>query len=183
VEEYTYLLILPITLCMYLVICNYDSDSERKRIEYVFGNSDYEPDEMQKIKGISRIINDDNIENLLSELYLRTAATNVSIYKLSPVELKNVPEPEKIRFSINKSKETVEAFISYLLAQKKAVYKRSLDASIKLYESATKKGYAEIKVSVKEGSNGVEVQIEINAEEPNRSHLIKYFAEEFALFT
>lgn len=167
---------------MYLLICNYDSDSERKRIEYVFSKSESEFDEMKKIKGITRIVDDGDIDNLLSELYLRTAASNVSVYKLSPVELKNVPEPENVRVNINKSKEAVDAFINYLLAQKKAIYKRSMGPNVKLYESATKKGYAEIKVSLTQDSNGVDVHIEVHAEEPNRSYLVKYFNEEFELF-
>lgn len=166
---------------MYLVICNYDSDSERKRIEYVFSKSSSEADDIRKIEGITRIINENDIGTLLSDLYLRTSAHNVSVYKISKVEVDNLPETRKIKFQLNKSKEAVDSFINYLLAQKKAIYKNSI-GNTKYYESATRRGYAQIRVNITETLESVEVQIEINSEEPNRSHLINFFTEEIELF-
>ena len=167
---------------MYLVSCDYSSDAERKRIEYAFSKYESDAKEMDKITGASRIVRDEDVEKLLSELYLRTSSENIKLFKLSPLDLMNVPKPQSLVFKFVGGKETVESFIGYLLAQRKAVYKNTLNENVKTYQSITRKGYADIKVGIHENEGQVEVHIEINAEEPNLSYLLEYFRKELELF-
>ena len=167
---------------MYLVSCEYFSDAERKRIEYAFNKYESEAKEMDKITGASRIVCDEDVEKLLSELYLRTSSKNIKLFKLSPLDLMDVPKSQSLVFQFAGGKETVESFVGYLLAQRKAVYKNTLNENVKTYQSITRKGYADIKVGIHENEGEVEVQIEINAEEPNLSYLLEYFRKELELF-
>jgi len=167
---------------MYLVSCEYFSDAERKRIEYAFNKYESEAKEMDKIAGASRIVRDEDVEKLLSELYLRTSPKNIKLFKLSPLDLTDVPKSQTLVFQLEGGKEAVESFLGYLLAQRKAVYKNTLNENVKTYQSITRKGYADIKVGIHENKWEVEVHIEINAEEPNLSYLLEYFKKELELF-
>lgn len=113
---------------------------------------------------------------------MRTSSKNIKLFKLSPLDLMDTPKSQSLVFQLEGVKETIESFVGYLLAQRKAVYKNTLNENVKTYQSITRKGYADIKVGIHENDGEVEVQIEINAEEPNLSYLLEYFKKELELF-
>ena len=168
---------------MHLVIKQYSSESERKRIENIFNKIDTGGGEVRKLNGIARIVNDEDMDNLISEIYLRTSSENIEIYKLSPVSIDKSPKSQKIEFQYSGKKSTIEAFINYLFSQRKAIYKDTIDDQFKIYKSVTRKGYAEIKLKIEEKENKhICVNIIITAEEPNLSYLVEYFNNELELF-
>lgn len=167
---------------MYLVTCQYESDSERKRIEYVFSKYESGIGGIDKITGTSRIVSDEDAESIISDLYLRTAPENISLYKLSETDLKDKLGSREITIQLPGKKDTIESFVSYLLAQRKAIYKKSVNDNVKIYTSTTRKGYAEIKVGIHEKDGNVRISIEINAEEPNLSYLYEHFNKELNTF-
>ena len=167
---------------MHLLIVDYSSDAERKRIEYIFNKYESEVGEIEKITGISRIVRDNDIEKLLSELYLRTPPDGVKVYKLSEFSTKSALSSNKIEMDFSGKIEAVESFISYLLAQRKAVFSRKVGDNFKLYTSTTRKGYAELIVGIFENEGKVSVEIEIHTEEPNMSYIINFFTEQLELF-
>jgi hypothetical protein len=166
---------------MHLITINYSSDAERKRVEYIFNKYESEDGDIDRITGVSRIIQDDDVEKLLSELYLRAPPEKIKVYKLTEITTKTASESNKIESRLSGQKESIESFIGYLLAQRKAVFKRKM-GNLKLYTSTTRKGYAEIIVGISQKDGEVLVQIEIQAEEPNRSYLKDYFSEQLKVF-
>lgn len=167
---------------MYLIVSDYSSDAERKRIEYVFNKYESESGDVDKIKGTSRIVCDNDLENIISELYLRTSPEKIKVYKLTEHETKPLLESNKLEIEFKGKKENVEPFMGYLLAQRKAVFSRKIGDNIKKYISTTRKGYAEIKVGTFSKDDKIVLQIEVLAEEPNKSYLINYFTEQINLF-
>lgn len=167
---------------MHLLIVDYSTDAERKRIEYIFNKFESEDCKIDKITGISRIVRHGDIEKLLSELYLRTPSDSIKVYKLKEFSTKSALNSNKIEMGFSGKKEAVESFINYLLAQRKAVFSRKIGDNFKLYTSTTRKGYAELTVGVFEKEGKILVQIEIRAEEPNMSYIINFFTEQMELF-
>lgn len=166
---------------MHLINIDYSSDAERKRIEYIFNKYEAETGDIDKLSGVSRIIRDDDVDRILSELYLRTHPENIRVYKLAEMTTKTALDSNTIETRLAGNKESVESFIGYLLAQRKAVFSRKI-GDLKLYTSATRKGYAEIKVGISQKEEEVMVHIEIRAEEPNRTYLRDYFTEQLEVF-
>jgi hypothetical protein len=129
---------------MHLIIAKYDSDAERKRIEYVLDKWK-ETLRITKPEGIISIVEGEELESLLEDLYSRTTKRNVTLYKVEKqtVDLESTEGEIKIKF--NDKKETIEKLVSFIMARQKAVLKRETKEPFeRVYEVITKKGRAEI---------------------------------------
>ena len=147
---------------MYLITAKYTSDSERKRIEYALEKW---KDRMKIMKpeGVAAIVNDGDIKELLVELYSRTERDNVALYHIEEARI-DVAEVEKeIRLKLDENRETAEKLLDFIMARQKAILKLELsEPRQKIYEVYTKKGKAEISMSLRGGNAGVDVVFRIS---------------------
>ena len=146
---------------MYLITAKYTSDSERKRIEYALEKW---KDRMKIVKpeGIVAIVNDGDIKELITELLSRTERDNVALYRIEEAHI-DVAEGEKeIRLKLNENRETAEKLFDFIMARQKAILKLELsEPRQKIYEVVTRKGKAEISMSLRGGVAGVDVAFRI----------------------
>ena len=166
---------------MYLITAKYTSDSERKRIEYALEKW---KDRMNitKPEGLVAIVDDRDIKELVIELYSRTERDNVSVYRLEEAHF-DVAEAEKqIKIRLNESRETAEKLLDFIMARQKAVLKLQLTAPRqKIYEVITRKGKAEISISLNSGMNGIDVLCRISGYGETVDFLYGKLTEEFKL--
>jgi hypothetical protein len=166
---------------MYLITAKYTSDSERKRIEYALEKW---RDRMKitKPEGLVAIVDDGEIDELVVELYSRTEKDNVSIYRIQEAHF-DVAEAEKeIRIRLNENRETAEKLLDFIMARQKAVLKsRMAGAKRKIYEVITRKGKAEISLSIIPDQDGIDAVCRISGYGETVDFLYGKLVEEFKL--
>jgi hypothetical protein len=147
---------------MYLITAKYTSDSERKRIEYAL---DKWRDRMQIVKpdGVTAIVKDGEIQELLLELYSRTERDNVAFYRIEEAHL-DIAETEKvISLKLKERKETTEKLLDFIMARQRAILKLELtEPPRKIYEVITRKGKAEISLSLRGEGEYINVVVKIS---------------------
>lgn len=166
---------------MYLITAKYTSDSERKRIEYALEKW---KDRMKiaKPEGLVAIVDDRDIDELVVELYSRTERDNVSVYHIKEAHF-DVTEAEKeIRIRLNENRETAEKLLDFIMARQKAVLKSRLaGARRKIYEVITRKGKAEISLTLNSGEEGLDAVCRISGYGETVDFLYGKLVEEFKL--
>jgi hypothetical protein len=146
---------------MHLIIAKYENDAERKRIEYILDKWK-ESLRVTKPDGIMAIIEGEGLEELLEDLYSRTSRSNVSLYRLEKEAVQIEKGESEIKLKINEKKETVEKLIGFVIAKQKGVLKREIKEPFeRVYEVATKKGRAEISVSLRDEGQSVALRLKI----------------------
>ncbi|OKY77357.1 MAG: hypothetical protein BTN85_2007 [Candidatus Methanohalarchaeum thermophilum] len=157
----------------YLFVVSYDTDAERKRVDYLFNN--WEKGEIEKPKGLVRLVNTSNYLNLYKSLTSKIPEKNIDSYEIN----KNEPDISPQTISVNKSmKEDPKAlneFVEYMLSKKNAVIKNH---SKNKYEVYTKKGRAEISYKVDEEDNKTNLMIKIEGFSPAPQFLRDFFNKE-----
>jgi hypothetical protein len=149
---------------MYLITSKYDSDSERKRLEYVFEKWAGKL-KIMKPEGIITVIDDSGNEDLMNEfikdLYSRSSQgtkNSITVYRIEKTEPTINPEQKELSLETQQKRETVEKLLSFIMARQKAVFKPESDLSfVKTYEVNSKKGTAQITVLIKENKDGLKL--------------------------
>ena len=156
----------------YLFVVDYESDAERKRVEYLFENAE---GEIESLEGLSRIARDVDHEAIYEQLVSKVPDEQVTAYRLEPVDVAAEPERVTVEQAIDATPETVETFVEYMLSKKKAVLQSS---PRNVYEVYTKKGRAEISYEL-DGDGGETVaRIRIDGYPPAPSFLAEFFETE-----
>lgn len=156
----------------FLFVVDYDSDAERKRVEYLFDNAD---GEIETLSGFSRIAENVNPDEMYEDIVSKVPEDQVQAYRLEPVDISAEREQTKVTRQVNAAAETVEPFLEYMLSKKKAVLQSSARNE---YEVYTKKGRAEITYKLTEGADSTEVKIQIEGYPPAPEFLAEYFEQE-----
>ena len=142
----------------YLIVVDYDRDTERKRIDYLIEKWSQRAN-IEKIRKIAILVDIENIDEFISGIVSRLEGNpeeKVKIYEIREVK-KSVPL-KKVNLSYKISNnEGVENFLRYLMAKLGASYQCSI-GSIKRYHVYTKKGKCSISVGIY--SNLVTFEIE-----------------------
>jgi hypothetical protein len=146
----------------HLLILDYRSDAERKRIDYMIEKWSGKADlSISKPKGVIILFEGENLEEFLEDIYSRidAGANPPQIYSLE----ESRPAVEKrvrlLTFTTNQSVDTVQNFINYLLAKQNAAFEYS-DGTRKIYAARTRKGHVQIMVNI-EGEKEVRCHISI----------------------
>ena len=161
----------------YLFCVDYQNEAERKRVEYLFKN--WESGQIEAPKGLVRIAEGVNRESLHEELVTKVEDKRVEVYKLESTSMDLEEESLTVEQEINKSKDTVEGFLDYILSKKGAVLK---EPSQNNYEIYTKKGRAEIRPKVTDNGDSVTIRLLIKGYPPAPSFLEEFFDSEFKEF-
>jgi len=147
---------------MYLVTAKYTTDAERKRIEYAFGKWNGKLG-IAKPEGLVAIVDSDDIEGLVEELYSRSPRENIELYRIEKVHLDVAEVEREMKLRLREKRETVERLVDFIMARQKAVLKLELrEPPQKVYEVYTRKGKAEIVVSLQESGGGVSLGLRIS---------------------
>jgi len=155
----------------FLFVVEYDSDAERKRVEYLFENAD---GEVQSLDGLARVAAGVDQEEMYERLVSKVPAEQVQAYRLEPIDVSADPERVTIEETVSTTPETVEPFVEYMLSKKKAVLQSSTRNE---YEVYTKKGRAEISYDL-DGGDETTVRIEVEGFPPAPSFLAEFFETE-----
>ncbi len=130
----------------YIVLVSYESDAERKRIDYLV-----EKWNLRKLKGIVIHVDAENPQEFFEELFSRLEGNvdeKVEVYEVKRVKKKVETKKKRLEFTIKEEKKIVERFIDYLLSKMNASYVCS-DALAKVYSVYTRKGKSDVKVEIR----------------------------------
>ena len=156
----------------FLFVVDYDSDAERKRVEYLFENAEGEIDSLE---GLSRIAKGVDHEEIYEQLVSKVPDEQVQAYRLEPVDVAAEPEHTTVAQTINATPETVETFVEYMLSKKKAVLQSGARNE---YEVYTKKGRAEISYDLENEDGATTVRVRIDGYPPAPLFLAEFFETE-----
>lgn len=146
---------------MYFIVTKYDSDAERKRIEYTL---DKWKDRLHiaKTEGIVSIVEGEGIAEFLEDLYSRTSKSNVRVYRVEEREVPIEKSEREIRLRLVEKRETVEKVVSFVMAKQKAILKRETKEPFeRVYDVVTRKGRAEISVVLREEEQAIALRMRI----------------------
>ncbi|WP_136686778.1 hypothetical protein [Halorhabdus amylolytica] len=158
----------------FLFVVDYDSDAERKRVEYLFDNAE---GEVSTLSGLSRIAEGVDLEEMYEQLVSKVPEEQVRAYRLEPVDVTAEPERTTVTERVSAPAETVEPFVEYMLSKKKAVLQ---SAAHNEYEVYTKKGRADISYALEEDGGETAVEIQVEGYPPAPAFLGEYFERELS---
>jgi hypothetical protein len=159
----------------YLFIIDYDSDAERKRIEYLFNN--LEEGTSRSPRGLVRLADGVNHDELYEQLVAKVPEDQVSSYRLEPIETNLEPERVIVEKTINAPRDAVEPFVEYILSKRNAVLQ---SASHNEYEVYTKKGRADVSYRISDENGTITVSIHVSGYPPAPEFLGEFFETELA---
>lgn len=142
----------------YLLILNYESDAERKRIDYTIERWKGKID-IKKPKGAVIILRGEESEfnRFIEDLFSRVEfepnkgpESKVEVYLLEKYRPEVEKRVQRLSYESTESSEVVRKFLDYLMAKLNASYEYSSGIS-KVYTAYTKKGQARIDVRIEEG--------------------------------
>ena len=130
----------------YLIVVDYDKDTERKRIDYLIEKWSQRAD-IEKIRKMAILIETEDIDELISGIISRLEGDpeeKVRIYEVREVKKSMPLKKITLKYRIS-NKESIEGFLNYLMAKLGASYEYSI-GDVKRYSLYTKKGKCSILV-------------------------------------
>lgn len=137
----------------HLLILDYRTDAERKRIDYTIEKwSAKSGISVSKPKGVVVLYEGDGLEEFIEDVYSRIEAgvSPSKVYTLEETTPAVMKKEKRLEFTTSRSVDTVEDFVKYLLAKLSAAYEYS-DGARKVYGARTRKGHVRITVNFIEG--------------------------------
>lgn len=156
----------------FLFVVEYESDAERKRVEYLFDNLD---GDVSTLEGLTRITEGVDQNDVYERLVSKVPADQVSAFRLEPLDIDAEPERTTVEQTVNASPDAVEAFVEYMFSKKKAVLQ---SAARNEYEVYTKKGRADVAYELADDPTGTTVRIRIEGYPPAPAFLADFFETE-----
>lgn len=139
----------------HLLIIDYRSDAERKRIDYIIEKWGLKKDNsVIKPKGLVVMFDGESLGEFVEDVFSRMepGAEPPKVYSLeesTPAVEKNV---RRLLFSTGQSADNVENFLRYLLAKQNAVFEYA-DGTRKIYTARTRKGQVQVTTDITTGKN------------------------------
>ena len=149
---------------MFLLILDYESDAERKRIDYAIERF-HKRLIISKPKGTIILIDgkqdriDEFIEDLCSRL--EESEKKVKVHKISEYEPEIEKNVKKISYKTKEKRDFIEKFIDYLMAKISASFEYNSNVG-KVYKLYTKKGQANLEIIMRDESEGTDLTIAID---------------------
>lgn len=139
----------------WFLVLNYESDSERKRIDYAIERWRNRIN-IKKPKGMTIVLegNENDFRSFLEDIFSRIdvepdriAADKVEIYRIEKYRPEISAKTKRLYYETTEKEKTVKKFFDYLMAKLNASYEYSTGAAI-VYTAYTKKGQARIEVRI-----------------------------------
>jgi hypothetical protein len=156
----------------FLFVVEYDSDAERKRVEYLFDNLD---GDVSTLDGLTRITEGVDQNDVYERLVSKVPDEQVSAFRLDPLDVDAEPERTTVEKTVSATPDAVEGFVEYMFSKKKAVLQ---SAARNEYEVYTKKGRADVAYELREEPTGTAVRIRIEGYPPAPGFLADFFETE-----
>ena len=166
----------------YILFVAYDSDAERKRIDYLLDKWSSQAI-VKKPRGLVFYIDTENPQEFLEELFSKLEGNvegKVEIYEAREVQRKIEARKRNLNYRIQEEKKVVERFVDYLLSKMNATHSHS-ENGVRVYSVYTRKGRGTIKVSI-EGNGKTDVNVEIEGYGDVVDFLAERIDEELRLF-
>lgn len=162
----------------YLFVVDYEDETERKRVEYLFNN--WDEGKIARPDGVTRVAAGVDHDELYQQLLTKVPEDRVDTYELSTVDADVSPETVTVERTVTAPRAPVESFLEYVLSKRKAVLQSEARNEYELY---TKKGRAEVRYTLE--SDGIEtsVRLRITGYQPAPSFLGEFFGEELDEFS
>ena len=157
----------------YLYAVEYESDAERKRVEYLFNN--WADGTVDQPDGLVRVTEGAAHEELYEQLLNKVPAERVSAYELKPADTDVEPKTVRVSQTVAAPVEAVESFVQYMFSKKKAGLQ---SAKHNEYEVYTKKGRATVSYTLTESGSDVTVEISVVGHDPAPTFLGDFFETE-----
>lgn len=159
--------------CLFVV--EYDSDAERKRVEYLFNN--WNRGSITTPDGIVRIAENVDHDALYEQLVSKVPEQQVDSYRLDAIESDLDKETVTFDQHINAPPDAVESFLQYVLSKRDAVLQ---SANHNEYEVYSKKGRAEIRYQISDDDGGTVVSMQVSGYTPAPEFLGDFFETELS---
>lgn len=149
---------------MFLLILDYETDAERKRIDYAIERWQNKL-KISKPKGTIIVIDgkqdriDEFVEDLCSRL--EKSEEKVKVHKISSYAPEIEKNVNRIVYDTTEQKDFIEKFIEYLMVKLSASYEYSSKIG-KVYKVNTKKGNAKLEIALRSKDNGTDITIAID---------------------
>ena len=132
----------------YIIIVDYSTDAERKRIDYAIERWK-DRAEIEKPRGAVLRYSGDTPDEFLDDLYSRLNAgkDGVTVFNGDRYDAQIPEKIKKLRYATNLKIPTVEKFITYIMKKTGAQQSECKDG-VTTYRVGTKKGYAVIEIAI-----------------------------------
>ncbi len=160
-----------------MVLINYTSESERKKVEYIVSKW---KDGTDKPEGYMFMVSDVHYDDLIKELTYKIEPERIRIYSLSEVDLEPELKTYSFTIKINKEEREIQSFLSYLVSRRKGIL---TDAYGKTghYSFSTRKGNVKVTVSLSSKAP-VEITILLEGAPEAAEMLREEFKENLSIF-
>ncbi|MDO5845076.1 MAG: hypothetical protein Q4Q53_08035 [Methanocorpusculum sp.] len=135
----------------YLIVVDYQSDAERKRIDYAIERWK-DRGSIEKPKGTVIHFSGADVDEFLDDIYSRLSVGKDSVHVFAgDAYSPNVDEQsESLKYNTDMDVSSVEKFLNYIMTKLSASYEGTKNG-VKSYTAYTKKGQAGIDVRLSEG--------------------------------
>jgi len=156
----------PVVLyfCMYLLVLDYETDAERKRIDYTVEKWQGEL-KIRKPRGTTIVVEGDKktVEKFVEDLCARLERSEekIEMYKIEEHKPEIEKNEKKLFYESTEDEAYIKKFIDYLMTKLNASYQYKSKIG-KVYKMYTKKGQTNLEVSIKnkDGETVVTITLE-----------------------
>lgn len=162
---------------MYLFEVRYQSEAERKRLEYLLSKWE---ERVARPSGYMFIVEESIFDELAEELGARFPPESVRVHKLAEVELETPVHSRRVSLALSKPIVEVKPFVSYLISKRRGVLSRTV-GNIDMYDIYTRKGRVELSVNIS-GDSSCSVDLRLKGSKDAVELLAEEFGEELRIF-
>lgn len=157
----------------YLVVVDYEADTERKRAEYLLDN--WEEGSVESVSGLTRIVSGTDIHELYDALVAKVPEDQITTHELTPVNSEASASDERLDLRTETDPERVEWAVESVLNKRKAVEDPEKDDTYAVY---TKKGRATVSYNIIPRDDGTALEVRIEGYGEATEFLRDFFEEE-----
>lgn len=157
----------------YLVVVDYEADTERKRAEYLLDN--WDEGSVESVRGLTRMVSGTDIHELYDALAAKVPEDQIETYDLTPVNSEASTSDERLDIRTDTDPERVEWAVESVLNKRKAVEDPERDDTYAVY---TKKGRATVRYDIVPRDDGSTLEIRIEGYGEATEFLRDFFEEE-----
>jgi hypothetical protein len=132
----------------YLLILDYQSDAERKRIDYILDKwSSKEKSTVTKPKGMVLLFEGEDVSEFLEELYSRINpdSSPVKTFKISESSHEVEKKVRRLEYTSTRTADVIDTFVNYLIAKLNGAFEYS-NGPVRVFNTQTRKGKARIEI-------------------------------------